>query len=1222
MENTQESTQVPAAQIEQVSQFQESLTPTLLKENDSAYESVRDLREALKAEDVLNIALTGPYGSGKSSVLHTLMYLKDEKWNYLPISLATLDDDKHQKTKDEETEDQQELLDNQTSEKSTGKDNFDDRDSENYKEKLNRRIEYSILQQLIYRETIDTLPNSRFKRITHITPKHISKLACGFIGTILAFAILFEPSWMRIDSFYRVFSQGFVFNLIGDIVALLYLLFVLYTIAQYVIRIYGSTKLNKLNFKDGEIEIKDENSIFNRHLDEILYFFQATDYDVVVIEDLDRFDTPDIFLKLRELNFLLNNSAVVGRKIKFIYAVKDDMFKDSSRTKFFDYITTVIPVINPSNSKDKLKEELEKRGHKEEIKADDLEDIAFFIDDMRLLKNIANEYHQYHKRLFVNGTELSHSKLLAMIVYKNYYPDDFSALHNRRGKVYQCVCHETKQELTKFALQILNKRKEEMAKRRETKERNRHLKAGELRMIYVNGYVTHINGNLISIKINDNYYETSAIWKDEDLFNELIQKERIEYKYFNSYSIYTSHTNIRFSEIEKKIDPKTSYAQRLAAITTKDKDLAREEEELKKEEYRINSFSLKQLFMQFKMNECEAFQKIKLAPMMDLFIRRGYIDEDYYDYISYFYPNTISQNDRLLLIAMKLDKSPEYNAKIDKIQSFVAQLPTYAYLSDSVLNINLLDYLGKHTNIERERFLLFMARLEQPVAKMDFLAQYYKEGKQNYNVFNHYINWNVNDSWTSVLNCEYRDILIEAWLKFCENSHIGEFQKTWLKDNYDYLANRYDCFDDKKINFIASVCCYEELTNTSKPLLELIIKGDSYTLTRHNISLLLNHISDRAGANENNITLTRIKRVGRKDVIERIQENMEECIQNVFQNICDEDEESMLEILNNKEVKMEVKQKYLKTHINPINDVSKVKDDMKGLAFGLDLLVPNWDNITNYYVQNDCNIDDVLWAYLDKHAEILGTRRFAGSEPHKHSLFNNIMGSNRISINSYKQIFSAFLCKMDLNEELLNLEDERISYLIDQNSIEYTEDNIRYLSRHSDILYGNFLLHHKNEFLKDKDKIAYNKDLALCLLGSYKLSGKEKSVVLQQLKATSIDVSQKLANIICEILTDYETEIDYDLLKKVLVKASVLEKAITVIYHTIRQNQDNHDVIDELLALLPLPYSKMKENGKHPIIPDTELNRNLLSLLKECNYISSFSKDKNGLKVNTRIIKQ
>lgn len=291
MKNTQESTQEPSAQVEQASQFQESLTPTLLKENESAYESVRDLRVALKAEDVLNIALTGPYGSGKSSVLHTLMSLTDAEWNYLPISLATLDDGKRPKTKDKKTENQQKSQGNQADDKSTEKDSSDDRDNEDYKEKLNRRIEYSILQQLIYRETIDTLPNSRFKRIIHITPKYISKLACGFIGTIFAFAILFEPSWMRIDSFYRVFSQGFVFNLIGDIAALSYLLFILFSITQYVIRIYGSTKLNKLNFKDGEIEIKDENSIFNRHLDEILYFFQATDYNVVVIEDLDRFDT-------------------------------------------------------------------------------------------------------------------------------------------------------------------------------------------------------------------------------------------------------------------------------------------------------------------------------------------------------------------------------------------------------------------------------------------------------------------------------------------------------------------------------------------------------------------------------------------------------------------------------------------------------------------------------------------------------------------------------------------------------------------------------------------------------------------------------------------------------------------------------------------------------------------------------------------------------------------
>ena len=94
----------------------------------------------------------------------------------------------------------------------------------------------------------------------------------------------------------------------------------------------------------------EDNSIFNKHLDEILYFFQVTDYNVVIIEDLDRFGTPNIFLKLRELNQLINESKIVGRHITFIYAIKDDIFKDEERTKFFDFITTVIPVINPSNS--------------------------------------------------------------------------------------------------------------------------------------------------------------------------------------------------------------------------------------------------------------------------------------------------------------------------------------------------------------------------------------------------------------------------------------------------------------------------------------------------------------------------------------------------------------------------------------------------------------------------------------------------------------------------------------------------------------------------------------------------------------------------------------------------------------------------------------------------------------------------------------------------------
>ena len=150
---------------------------------------------------------------------------------------------------------------------------------------------------------------------------------------------------------------------------------------------------------------------------------------------LFRSDNTDIFLKLREVNQLLNQSNSVGRKVTFIYAVKDDMFFDEERTKFFDYITTVIPIINSSNSADKLKEELEIKGYSD-LNVEVIDSLAFFIDDMRLLKNIVNEYAQYREKL---DEKLDQNKLLAMIVYKNYHPKDFADLHKGKGVLYDCL---------------------------------------------------------------------------------------------------------------------------------------------------------------------------------------------------------------------------------------------------------------------------------------------------------------------------------------------------------------------------------------------------------------------------------------------------------------------------------------------------------------------------------------------------------------------------------------------------------------------------------------------------------------------------------------------------------------------------------------------------------------------------------------------------------------
>jgi len=116
--------------------------------------------------------------------------------------------------------------------------------------------------------------------------------------------------------------------------------------------------------------------------------------------------------------------------------LRDDIFLSKDRTKFFDFILPVVPIVDASNAYDKFIEHFKDGNIFQLFDEKFMQGLSLYVDDMRLLKNIYNEFIIYYNRLKKSSTEQNPNKLLAMITYKNIFPRDFADLQISQGYVY------------------------------------------------------------------------------------------------------------------------------------------------------------------------------------------------------------------------------------------------------------------------------------------------------------------------------------------------------------------------------------------------------------------------------------------------------------------------------------------------------------------------------------------------------------------------------------------------------------------------------------------------------------------------------------------------------------------------------------------------------------------------------------------------------------------
>lgn len=760
--------------------------------NISIYEDA--LNFVFKNDEIKNVAISGAYCSGKSSIMESYEEKYKENFKLLHISLAHFS----------------------AVEQSDGK-------KGKSAKKRRASIESKILNQLIQQIPFSRIKLTKFKIKKNAgTGKAIwlSVLLCVFAALLLH--ILKFHAWK-----YLVWTlhKGFLKQVLlytctpeaRIVSAVLLLVIVGIVIFKLVFAQYTNSFIRKISFQGNEIDIghESEDSFFDKYLNEVLYIFEETDAAGIVFEDIDRFNDLALFERLREINTLVNirkkNKKKNNQPLRFFYMLRDDIFIEfKDRTKFFDFIIPIIPVVDSSNSFNVMKKYIEDARLGSKIEDYFLRAVSLYIDDLRLLKNIMNEFVIYSEKLKFSKLELDN--LLAIIIYKNIFPGDYDDLRLNKGYVYSVISSEA---------QIKNAIRTKLADDEEA-----------------------IRADYLTIK---KAFEVSLVELDKERSkkrNETLTDQNLEqhnkwliFDYFEKRKLIESRYSDECNELDKKIN---------AIINTRDS---------------IDNTPFNELLSNysdivfhpdfFKKTNGDPFEitKSHYFRLLRFLIAGGYIDQTYPEYMTYHYEGGLTIDDKIFIRSViERDRMP-FDYSIESPELIIEAVEPYYFSRPEMLNFDIYDYIFAYDITDLINFALEAYHNSPRDVYFAFVEGYVLNGKRPGPFINLLVKNKkriIIDAY-GILSHEALEKLSELMIKECKSEDL-KLLSFWDEKPAQFIASlpyflSIDinssklCSALKAMNVVFKEIYYEY---ANRDVFNYIYYQDLYELNEKNILLMLN----------------------------------------------------------------------------------------------------------------------------------------------------------------------------------------------------------------------------------------------------------------------------------------------------------------------------------------------------------------------------------------------
>ncbi len=768
-------------------------------------------------------------------------------------------------------------------------------------------------------------------------------------------------------------------------------------------------------------------------------------------------------------------------------------------------------------------------------------------------------------------------------------------------------------------------------------ESQSELDIAELRLAYIT--------KIVSKKQKDDYIKDNLqeFVSDEE-FAALKTKTSFPSYYGNksNYNIYIVNSRsipYDFRAIEKEVNPQYTYDQREQFIKDrKSGKVSKLKAQIARRKTLIASMpqmTMEELLKEIPATEFTGDVKGINADFIMFLLRNGYIDESYFDYMSYFYPGAISQTDRKYLLLIKNRRNPELNLPLNKPENVVKRIRNEEWKLPAVLNYAMLDYLLESKDVHLEYFIRAFYEYKEASPDFAFLSQYWNANMQQMRYFyaELYKVFSQHENWPNVLFAgEGKDIVYD----FFVSVDVDASQDTYtgfLSNDVSFLHRSVE--SDVVENKIKALHLKFDLTEETAdyPVFSVLLKCNAYNISQNNFDILLRALEKESQETPITDYYTRVSRLPEKSVKEYAIKNIESFANNVMlcgSGAVSESEESFIELLNLDSLPDDIKKELIERNSRKISDMTRMTHtNMQPYLLNENKIAPTWKNIMECFKNNGNHLEEDLIQFIneDTNADELAKKRPLtdeevdnknGNHAIVQSFYNEILPCEDLSLAAYSKIMD--VCPWHYKSlSAYNVSAEKMKFLIEERKISLTKENYAGMKKNHPQLLPAFVSGRFSDFIKNDLNLETTGEDMLAFLDSDELTFEQKTQLLSAGFAvwkTMTDSSSlaKIGKTMIKIRFSGNFAVPINSIiggmESIADKIGILE-----LQHRNMKSED----VARIVAGIGAEYAALIEKkGRCPKIGKTPENEKLAKVLEAKGLISSFAIKEDKIEIHQR----